>query len=120
MGRRRRRSIAGQITSDAVYIANRAPWQLSLVLGAIFFVTIYWVIPAVLIAQRGEDGSPMIRDVIGILTRRYIHWFEYVGIALGVIFGGFAIWNYLGGQRVGREAERGAGLVSRLLGRWLD
>ena len=120
MGRRRRRSAASGAIGDSVFIANRLPWQLSLILGAILFCLCYWIIPAVLIAQVGDGGNPIIRNVVEVLLQRRIHWFEYVGIAFALVFGFFALWNYVGGPQLGRGTEHGAGFFSRLFARWID
>ena len=120
MGRRRSRAAASSVIADSAIIANRMPWQLSLILGLTLFSLCYWVIPAILVAQQGDGGSPIIRSVVAELIQRRIHWFEFLAIALALVFGFFALWSYLGGRPVSSDAERRAGLLSRLLARWID
>ncbi|EGQ7854809.1 hypothetical protein ACCH70_004234 [Vibrio vulnificus] len=107
MGRRyRRRSHGSAIVSDSVYIAARLPWWAAICFGFISFLIFYFGFPAFLESKASElSGSAVSQAFESIFTRR-IHWFEWLGIACGLIGIFFGIRNYLVSSYAGYE-ERG-------------
>jgi hypothetical protein len=55
-----------------------------------------------------------------VLFARRIHWFQWVGIALGLVCVFFALRNFLAGYRLSQAGEQSASFWSRIVARWLD
>lgn len=117
---RRKPSSASQVVGDVAQVANRRSWREVLLLGAVLFVLFYWIIPALLHHWLGTLRQGTIKPIIDVLLGRRIHWFEWVGIALGSVCVFFALRNYIAGHRLSRTGEQAAGFWGRLLARWLD
>lgn len=121
--RRRNRyqqSRAAQTVGDVAYIANRLTWKGAIAFGVALFVLFYWIIPAALHYYLGTARTGTIKPIIDSVFARRIHWFEWVGIALGLVCAFFAVHHYLADRRLSRAGERSAGFWSRILARWLD
>ena len=120
-GRGRRRSTAGGMIGDAVYVGNRLPWWGAALMGLITFVIFYLAVPAWVHAQWDANPSQSAASVaIRQVLERRLHWFEYLGIGLGLVGAFFAIKNAFLVQRLGHTGERGVGFFSRLIARLLD
>lgn len=117
---RRKRSVAGEILSDTSYIANRLSWKGAAVFGVVLFVIFYWLMPAWVHHQIETAHSTNSRMMLEALFARRIHWFQWVGIALGLICGFFAVRNYFASQKLSRYGEGNVSFISRLLARWMD
>lgn len=117
---RRKRSIAGEILSDTSYIANRLSWKGAAAFGVVLFVIFYWLMPAWINHQIETAHSANSRMMLEALFARRIHWFQWVGIALGLIGGFFAVRNYFATRPLNRYDENNVSFISRLLARWLD
>lgn len=65
-------------------------------------------------------GDSLTRPAVEAALGRRIHLFQYLAIALVLVCGFFAVRNYFYPFRLRSDAERNAGLFSRLLARWLD
>lgn len=117
---RYRRSPAGRLLSDAAYIGNRLSWRWSVFLGVFFFVLFYWLVPAWLTAWIEGRQSGANRAIVDIVLARRVHWFQWIGVALALVFAYFAARGYWRARRHTREGERNAGLLARLLARLLD
>jgi drug/metabolite transporter (DMT)-like permease len=121
MGRRyRRRSTASSIISDTVYIGSKLPWWGALTFGLVSFLIFYFVVPAwlesKLAAQESNRFYPMLEAAFG----RRIHWFEWVGIACGLVGLFFGVRNYLLLNQAGSKERDIVALLSKLFGRELD
>jgi len=117
---RRKRSVAGQIFSDTSYIANRLSWKGAAVFGLVLFVIFYWLVPAWINHQFKTSQSDIYRPMLEAFFVRRIHWFQWIGIALGLICAFFAVRNYFASEQLGRYGESNVSFLSRLLARWLD
>lgn len=117
---RRRRPVAAGTVGDTAYIANRLSWKCTAVLGLILFALFYWVIPAALQYCLGALRDGVIKPFIEVLYYRRIHWFQWVGIALGLVCVFFALRNFLAEYRLSRSGEQSASFWSRIVARWLD
>jgi hypothetical protein len=115
-----RRSAAGRMLSDTAYIGNRVSWKASLVLGAFFFVFLYWLVPAWLGNYAVDVKNQAVRSAIEAVLGRRIHWFNWLAVAIALLFSYFAARNYLRVQRHTRVGERNASFVARILARLLD
>jgi uncharacterized membrane protein len=106
--------------SDAAYIGNRVSWKVSLLLGAFFFVTFFWLVPAWLGARVEATESAHLRPALEALIGRRLHWFKWLALAIALVFGYFAARSYMQASRHTRIAERNTGLVARLMARLLN
>jgi hypothetical protein len=116
----RKCSAASKVLSDTSYIANRLSWKSALIFGVVSFLVFYWLIPMWLNHHLASLQNNMFRPVMEVLFAKRIHWFQWVGIALGLICTFFAIRNYFAAQRFGSVGERNVSLFSRILAKWLD
>ena len=121
MGRRyRRRSAASSIISDTVYIGSKLPWWGAITFGLVTFILFYFVAPAwlesKLAAQESSRFYPMLEATFG----RRIHWFEWVGIACGLVGLFFGVRNYLLPNQAGSKERGIVALLSKLFSRGLD
>ncbi|HCG7544654.1 TPA: hypothetical protein NKZ82_004738 [Vibrio parahaemolyticus] len=97
MGRRyRRRSNGSAIVSDSVYIAARLPWWAAICFG----------FPAFLESKASEMTASAFSQAFESIFMRRIHWFEWLGIACGLIGVFFDFRNYAISSHAGYE-ERG-------------
>ena len=117
---RRKRSSSGNLLGETISVANRLSWKLSILLGVILFVLFYWVAPTAITHQlESLQGNPY-RPLIESLFARRLHWFQWIGIALGLVCAFFAMRNYLSAPPLDRGGQRNVGFFSRFLARWLD
>lgn len=121
MGRRyRRRSAASSIVSDTVYIGSRLPWWGALIFGLAAFIIFYFMAPAwlesKLAAQESSRFYPMLEAAFG----RRIHWFEWVGIACGLVCLFFGVRNYLWSSQAGYKERGIVALLFKIFGRDLS
>jgi hypothetical protein len=117
---RRKSSLASSIVRDVAYVGNRVSWRFSLVYGVVLFVAFYWVVPALLL--RGLErlrGNPLYPLLDAVFARR-VHWSQWLAIALALLCGFFALRAYFRADPLAYRNERRAGLLSRLLARWID
>lgn len=117
---RRSRSAAGQAIRDTTFIASRLSWKGALILGVVLFSLFFWGFPALVEHQLAGIKNQSLRPVIEALFARRLHWFQWLGVALGLACAFFAIWNYLAANRLGREGQYRVGFFSRLLSKYLD
>lgn len=107
MGRRyRRRSKGSAIVSDLVYIAARLPWWAAMCLGLISFLIFYFGFPAYLESKASEMSSSAFSKAFESILIRRTHWFEWLGIACGLVGVFFGVRNYAGSSCASYE-ERG-------------
>lgn len=114
------RSHAGQIFSDTAHIANRLSWKGCVILGGLSFSTFYFFIPMWIHSQLNALQGNMFRPIIESLFARRIHWFQWVGITLGLISIFFAVRNYFTFDRIGRYGEKNVSFFSRILAKFMD
>lgn len=123
MGRRyyrRKSSMAGEMIRDTAYIGNRLSWQGSAILGFVLFAVFYWLLPWWVQTRLDGLQSNMFRPMLEAAFGRRIHWFQYLGIALGLIGLFFAIRNYFAYDRLDRGGENNIGWFSRILAKLID
>lgn len=122
--RRRNRgagSLSGALITETVKTGNRLPWWGAALMGVVMFSFFYWIVPARIHHQ--WDSNPLRSPVGGLvrqLLERRLHWFQYLGIVLGLIGAFFAIKNYFWAERLSRRGEQCVGFFSRIIGRLLD
>ena len=117
---RRPRSRTFRLMSDIAYIANRHPWHWTLAVGALMFALLYWGAPALVSWQVESTHINIVRALLEAGFARRLHWFRWVGIAIGLTCLFFAAWNAWTRYRLGREGERNVSWLSKTLARWLD
>lgn len=115
-----RRKSKTSIISDTVYIGARLPWWGALVFGAVLFILFYFAIPAWIESKiLVHSNSPLLFALAEVMSRR-MHWFQYLGIACGLVCAFFAIRNFLIAKSPS-YTERGIiGLIARFLGREIN
>jgi len=118
--RKRRRSASSSLVADTAFIANRLPWQWTLVFGVFLFVAFYWALPAFMEWHVQSIKDTVVRSALEAIFGRRGHRAEWLGIALGLICAFFAAWNAWTSYRFRRTGERNVGLLSRIIARWLD
>jgi len=119
-GRYRRRTYAGQLLGDTSYIANRLPWGLAMAFGVVLFAFFYWAVPAWINQHLESLQGNQYRPIAEALFARRTHWFQLLGIALGLVCTFFAIRNYFLLGRLDCRDEHRTASISRLIARLLD
>lgn len=116
----RRRSAANTVANDVAYIGNRLPWWGAALFGIGLWLFFGKLLPALLsfYLEANLSNSPYKAALIQAVGRR-LHWLEYLGIALGLIAGFFAVRNYRCASQLNARGERNVSLLGRLLGRFL-
>jgi drug/metabolite transporter (DMT)-like permease len=118
MGRRyHRKSTAGAMINDTTSIASKLPPSLSLLLGAVLFSIFYFAVPAYLESVIYENQGSRMAPMFEAIFARRIHWFEWLGTALGLIGVFFAIRNYLIFSNADYKERSIVGFIARLLSR---
>lgn len=117
---RRKSSKSGSLVADTARAANRLSWAGSSALGAVFFVSFYWLLPAALNHLHDYLQGNIYLPIVEPLFEKRNHWSQWLAIALGLICAFFAVRNYFGAGRLDRNGERQVGFISRLLARWID
>ncbi len=118
MGRRyRSKSNAGTMIKDTTIVASRLPPSLALLLAVILFSIFYFAIPAYLESVIYENQGSRITPIFEAIFARRIHWFKWLGTALGLIgvFSLSAIILFFQMQVIEKEV-----LSALLLRHWLD
>lgn len=118
--RRNHRSAASSIVTDTAFIANRLPWNWTLVFGCFLFAAFYWALPAYMAWHLESIDNKIVRAMLEAVFGRRGHRAEWLGIALGLICLFFAAWNVWTEYRFRRSGEQNVGLISRVIARWLD
>jgi hypothetical protein len=121
MGRRyRKKNSASSIISDTAYIGSKLPWWGALLFGAFSFILFYFIVPAWLesrlASQSGSAFLPMLEAILG----RRIHWFEWVGIACGLVGVFFGIRNFFWLAHAGSHERGIVAFFARMFGRDLS
>ena len=117
MSRRRRRSPSGQLLNEAARVGNRSSWKTSLVLGAVLFILLYWVIPAWMISWAEAHQSGAHRSIISTVLFQRVHLLKWLAVAVALLFCYFAARKYAGQTIHTRAGERDASFLARLLAR---
>lgn len=112
--------MAGDILSDVSYISNRLPWKIVVVFGILIFLVFYFFIPWLISYQLQTLNGNMFRPIVEAAFAKRIHWFQWIGIAAGLICGFFALRRYYLRPQLDRDGERNASFFSRLFARFLD
>ena len=107
MGRRyKRRSHGSAIVNESVYIAAKLPWWAAICFGFISFLVFYFGFPAFIDSKASEMSDRAVSQAFESIFMRRVHWFEWLGIACGLIGVFFGFRNYLVLSYAGHE-ERG-------------
>lgn len=121
MGRRyRRRSSAGSIISDTAYIGSKLPWWGALLFGIFSFLIFYFIVPAWLESKLAAQSESTFYPMLEAIFSRRIHWFEWIGIACGLLGVFFGIRNYLWLAQAGYQERGIIAHLARLFGRDLS
>ncbi|HDY8039334.1 TPA: hypothetical protein ACGUOS_004368 [Vibrio vulnificus] len=121
MGRRyRRRSNGLAIVRDSVYIAARLPWWAAISFGLISFLIFYFGFPAFLESKASEMNSSAFSQVFDSIFMRRIHWFEWLGIACGLIGVFFGVRNYAVSSHAGYEERGLIAFLAKIISRNID
>jgi len=91
-----------------------------LIFGLIVFTIFYFVVPSWLESKLADASDSNLYPMFESIYGRRSHWFEYLGIACGLIGVYFAARNYLTNKYATREERGLVGLVARILSRNLD
>ncbi|WLQ13307.1 hypothetical protein O5O45_26650 [Hahella aquimaris] len=121
MGRRYRKNSSNiSIISDATHVGARLPWWGALLMGAILFVSLYFIMPFWLVskleAMSGNIYQPMLQAVFG----KRIHWFEWAGIACGLVGLYYGVRNYTLLSRPSYQERNAIGFFARFISRLID
>ena len=118
--RYRKKSSASSIISDTAYIGSKLPWWGALLFGLITFVAFYWIIPGWLETKlQANSGNPMFPAIEAIYGRR-LHWFQWVGIACGLVGLFFTIRNYFVSIQAGHPERGIVGFLAKIFGRGIN
>lgn len=118
--RYRRKSSGSNIISDTAFIGSRSPWWGALLFGIVTFVALYFVVSSWLASKLAENEGSFFYQVLEQLMGRRIHWFQWVGIATGLIGLFYAVRNYLVANRADYKERHLVSLLARMIGRGLD
>jgi drug/metabolite transporter (DMT)-like permease len=118
MGQRyRRKSAASSIVSDTVDMGARLPWWGALILGLVTFILFYFIVPAWLESKLAAEESNRFYPMLEVMLGRRIHWFEWIGVACGLIGLFFGIRNYLWSSPAGYDERGVVALLAKIFGR---
>jgi len=121
MGRRfRKRSKASKMVSDVTYISARLPWWLALLFGLILFLIFYYGFPAYLLSALEENSQSKMAPAIEAIFARRIHWFQWLGVAFGLVGSFFAVRNFAFQQSAGRSEQGIVSLLAKIIARKID
>jgi hypothetical protein len=115
--RYRRRSASGQLLNEAARVGNRVSWQTSLVVGAVLFCVLFWVVPAWMTSWVEARQSGMHRSIINTVLFQRIHWLKWLAVAIALLFAYFAARSYAGQRSHSHSGERDTSFLARLLAR---
>lgn len=118
MGRRYRRR--SSIFSDINHIGSKLSWWGALIFGVITFTAFYFLIPMWLEAKLASGSSSNMYPVLEAIFGRRIHWFEYVGIASGIVCLYYSVRNYYVSSTANWKERSIVGILSKILGRKID
>lgn len=121
-GGRRSNSRYGSVVGDSAAIAHKFGPRGAVITGVVGFVTLYVVLPWMLVAwadynkakMAGRANAELMSQLLDtIFTRRFIHPPEWAGIAILVVCIGIAVWKLLCGESLGRKGERDASFLAK-------
>jgi uncharacterized membrane protein YhaH (DUF805 family) len=112
----RKKSSASSMLSDSAAIGRKAPWWFTLIFGITIFVVFYFVIPAWLQAKADSIHSELTRTLLGSLLLRRSHWFQWLGIAIGLICLFYSFRNYVFTKASTSKESKVVVFIARLLG----
>lgn len=117
---RRRKSAASSIIGDTVYIGSKLSWKGALILGVLSFIAFYFVVPEYLQTKLNDNAKNSMYPMLEVLYDRRIHWFQWVGIACGLVGGFFAVRSYFYQSQAGYKERGIIAILARILGRNID
>ena len=127
---RKRRSAnnLGSAVGDMGAIANKFGPKGALIVGAVGFVVLYFLIPAALEAwleynkakMTGPAASAMGPVLDKIFNSRFIRVSEWAGIAALLLCTAIAVWKAVTQESVSYQGQRDASFVAKLFARFLD
>ena len=121
MGRRyRKKSASSSILSDSAYIGSRLPWWGALFFGLISFIVFYFIIPMWLESKLHESQSSNLFPALEVILGRRMHWFQWLGLACGLIGLFFTVRNYLVSTQAGYQERSLVSIIARLLSRNIE
>ncbi len=118
MARRYKRK--SSIFSDVNYIGSRLSWWGALVFALFSFTLFYFVIPAWLELKLSERSESNMYPILEAVFGRRIHWFEYLGVASGVLCLYYSVRNYFVGSYASSDERGIVGILSKLIGRKIE
>lgn len=118
--RRRRKSAASSIIGDTVFIGSKLSWKGALILGVLSFIAFYFVVPEFLQAKLNDNANNSMYPMLEVLYGRRVHWFQWVGIACGLVGVFFSVRNYCYQSPAGYRERGIVALMARILGRNID
>lgn len=126
--RRRSGNNLGSAVGDMGAIANKFGPKGALIVGAIGFVVLYFLIPASLEAwleynkakMTGPTASGMGQVLDKIFSIRFIRVSEWAGIAALLLCSAIATWKALTQESVSYQGQKDAGFFAKLFARFLD
>ena len=118
----------GSAVGDMGAIANKFGPKGALLVGAIGFVVLYFLIPAALEAwleynkakMTGPTDSVAGQVLDKIFNTRFIRVSEWAGIAALLLCTAIAAWKAVTQESVSYQGQRDASFLAKLLARFLD
>jgi hypothetical protein len=108
------------MVGDAARGASRMKWKMAALLAAGSFVTFYLALPWWLRSRIDKIQTAALRPVIEAILGRRAHWIELLGLALTLVFGYFAVRNYLALNGAGASEVRATTFLGRLIAKILQ
>jgi magnesium-transporting ATPase (P-type) len=116
----RKKSTASSMLSDTAYIGRKFPWWVTLTLGVFLFSIFYFFVPSWLLSNINSTHNPMTRSMLEPLILRRLHWFQWLGIALGLVCLFYSFRNYIFGKAYSSQESKIVVFLARILGRAID
>lgn len=126
---RRNSNGIGSVVGDAASIASRLTPGGALVVGIVGFVLLYFMAPWGMEAWQEHSKANLSQSATGqamrqvldiIFQRRFIHPFEWAGIAVLLVSFGIAAWKLYMGEELTRSQTQSGSFLARLFARLLD
>lgn len=122
MGRkyRRRKSTASSIIGDIVHIGSKLPWCGALIFGILSFSIFYFAVPYWLEIKLSESSGSVLYPAFETIFGRRIHWFQWLGIACGLVCLYFTVRNYIFHHQAGYQERGVVAFLVKLVSRKID
>lgn len=117
MSRKYYRKKKTSILTDVVYIGNKAPWWFTLTIGSVLFIALYFILPGWVMSNSNSTESPIGRLIFNAVVIRRIHWFQYLGVTIGIICCFYAFRSFIYGKYLSSPDSRVVVFFAKVLAR---